>query len=55
VYSAGSAGVAIACYAKHRDSGRLAGSTCVIVCCGGNVSDATMQKAEAVSLELLPV
>ena len=44
----------MACYAKHRDSEQLAGSTCVIICCGGNVSDATMQKAEVLSLGLLP-
>ena len=49
VCSAGSAGVAIACYAKHRDAGLVAGRTCVIVCCGGNVSDATLRKAEALS------
>lgn len=44
-YCVGSAGVAVAAYIKQRDAGLLAGRTCVILCCGGNVSDAMLDKA----------
>jgi len=41
----GSAGVAVAAFEKLRDIGQLAGQTCVMCCCGGNVSDDTLEKA----------
>ncbi len=40
----GSAGVSLACFLKTREQWR--GKSVAIVCCGGNISDATYAKAE---------
>ena len=50
--SAGSAGVAIACYTKHREAGKVEGKTCIVICCGGNVSEQTLHRARTLAQEL---